>query len=78
MGHNPPFDESAFHLRRGFKLAIAVLIVCAGALLAQDLLPSAARDSTPKASAAASVRVGSWATPVDRFSLQSAPGAARR
>jgi hypothetical protein len=68
MERTSTFDESAFHLRRGFRLAIAALILCAGVLLAQDVLPSAAGSAVPPAAAAADARVGSWATPVDYFS----------
>lgn len=65
MERTSAFDESDFHLRRGFKLAIAVLILCAGALLAQDVLPSATSAVAPPANAAADMRVGSWAALVD-------------
>ncbi len=78
MERTSPFDESDFHLRRGFKLAIAVLILCAGALLAQDVLPSPTRAAAPPANAAADTRVGSWATPVDYVSLLFAAHADHR
>jgi hypothetical protein len=55
MARKNLFEESALHLRRGFRVGAAIVAVCAAVLLVQDVLPHARSLPAAKVVVAASV-----------------------